>query len=150
MENSADPDQLTSSDFIWIYTICKGGAYPGFSRTKVKYRDRPAWANIVGPDQMPQNVASDQGLLCLPVICQSTMFASHSAFFDTVRESKWTLIDLAEVLRPSQPIRVMSSVVSLLNHTFPGQDKSSKQITCAHSFCLKLKTALLESAEGRE
>ena len=29
-----------------------------------------AWANCVDPDQMPQNVASDQGLHCLPLIHQ--------------------------------------------------------------------------------
>ena len=32
MANSADPDQLASSDFsqlIWIYTVCKGRVYPG-------------------------------------------------------------------------------------------------------------------------
>ena len=33
------------------------------------------------------------------------------------------------VLRPSQPIRGMSSVVSLPIHTFPGQAESSKQLT---------------------
>ena len=27
-----------------------------------KYLDRQTWANSVDPDQMPQNVASDQGL----------------------------------------------------------------------------------------
>ena len=34
-----------------------------------------------------------------------------------------------EVLQPSQPNGVMSSVVSLPNHTFTGQAKSSKQLT---------------------
>ena len=34
-----------------------------------------------------------------------------------------------EVLRPSQPNGVMSSAVSLPNHTFTGQAKSSKQLT---------------------
>ena len=29
MANSADPDQLASSDLIWIYTVCKGRVYPG-------------------------------------------------------------------------------------------------------------------------
>ena len=30
MTNSADPDQLASSEAnIWIYTVCKGKAYPG-------------------------------------------------------------------------------------------------------------------------
>ena len=34
-----------------------------------------------------------------------------------------------EVLRPSQPNRVMSSAVSLPNHTFTGQAQSSKRLT---------------------
>ena len=34
-----------------------------------------------------------------------------------------------EVLRPSQPNRVMSSAISLLNHTFTGQAGSSKRLT---------------------
>ena len=34
-----------------------------------------------------------------------------------------------EVLRPSQPSRVMSSAVSLPNHTFTGQAQSSKRLT---------------------
>ena len=34
-----------------------------------------------------------------------------------------------EVLRPSQPNRVMSSAVSLPNHTFTGQAYSSKRLT---------------------
>ena len=31
MANSADPDQLASSEaqLIWIYTVCKGRVYPG-------------------------------------------------------------------------------------------------------------------------
>ena len=33
-----------------------------------KYGDRQASSNSVDPDQMPQNVASDQGLHCLPLI----------------------------------------------------------------------------------
>ena len=33
-----------------------------------KYSDRQAWANSVHPDEMPQNVASHQGLHCLPLI----------------------------------------------------------------------------------
>ena len=35
-----------------------------------KYSDRQAWANGVDPDQMPQNVASDQGLHRLPLVQQ--------------------------------------------------------------------------------
>ena len=34
-----------------------------------------------------------------------------------------------EVLRPSQPSGVMSSAVSLPNHRFTGQAKSSKRLT---------------------
>ena len=34
------------------------------------YWDRQARANSVDPDQMPQNVASDQSLHCLPLIQQ--------------------------------------------------------------------------------
>ena len=34
-----------------------------------------------------------------------------------------------EVLQPSQPNEVMSSAVSLPNHTFTGQAQSSKQLT---------------------
>ena len=34
-----------------------------------------------------------------------------------------------EVLRPSQPLGVMSSTVGLPNHTFTGQDYSSKRLT---------------------
>ena len=29
MANSADPDQLASSQLIWIYTVCNDMAYPG-------------------------------------------------------------------------------------------------------------------------
>ena len=35
-----------------------------------KYWDKSALANSVDPDQMPQNVASDLGLHCLPYIQQ--------------------------------------------------------------------------------
>ena len=42
-----------------------------------------------------------------------------------------------EVLQPSQPNGVMSSVVSLSNHTFTGQAKSSKRLTSiVHIVCL--------------
>ena len=47
------------------------------------YLDRQAWANSVDPDEMPQNVASHQGLHCLPLIQQ---------FLDTVSRSKLYLI----------------------------------------------------------
>ena len=51
------------------------------------------------------------------------------------------------VLRPSKHIKVMSSAVSLRNHSFPGMTSFSNQLTSiyAHSFA-----RILESAEGRE
>ena len=57
-------------------------------------------ANSVDPDQTLQNVASDQGIQC----------------FHEVQ-----IFVCVEVLRPSQPNGVMSSAVSLPNHTFTGQ-----------------------------
>ena len=39
-------------------------------QSQPKYLDRQAWENNVDPEQMPQNVASDQGLLCLTLIQQ--------------------------------------------------------------------------------
>ena len=38
-----------------------------------KYLDRQARANSVDPDKMPQNVVSDLGLHCLPLIQQIQM-----------------------------------------------------------------------------
>ena len=58
---------------------------------------------------------------------------------------------LFEVLRPSLPSGVISSAVSLHNHTFTGQALSSKRLTSiVHLFRQKLTTGLLESAEERE
>ena len=42
---------------------------------------------------------------------------------------KWHLFVCVEVLRPSQPNGVMSSAVSLPNHTFTGLALSSKRLT---------------------
>ena len=53
-----------------------------------------------------------------------------------------------EVLRPCQPNCVMSSSVSLPNHTFTGKAYSSKQLTSIVH--ILSTTALIESAEGRE
>ena len=41
-----------------------------------------------------------------------------------------------EILWPSQPIRVMLSVVRLPNHTFPGQALSSKQLNKLVLVCI--------------
>ena len=43
------------------------------------YSDRQAWANSADPDEMLQNMATNQGLDCLPLIQQ---------FLDTTTGSK--------------------------------------------------------------
>ena len=48
-------------------------------------------------------------------------------------------LDWVEVKRPSEPIKVMSSVVSLHNHTFSGHDYSSKRLTSRQYFEIFLK-----------
>ena len=55
----------------------------------------------------------------LPEQTRSTLFTSHTHI-------KRYLFVCVEVLRPSQPNGVMSSAVSLPNHTFIGQAQSSK------------------------
>ena len=56
-----------------------------------------------------------------------------------------------EVLRPSQPNGVMSSTVNLPDHTFTGQDQSSKRLTSmVHILSPETDNYLLESAKGRE
>ena len=52
-----------------------------------KYWDRLALANSVDPDQMPQNVASDQGLQCLPLIQHILETGSKRLFFSNFRTS---------------------------------------------------------------
>ena len=55
-----------------------------------------------------------------------------------------------EVLRPSQPNEVMSSAVSLPNHTFTGQAWSSKRLYnkyCAHSFARNWQLPFLNQRE---
>ena len=38
MANSADPDQLASSEqLIWIYTVCKGRVFPGLAGQGLLY-----------------------------------------------------------------------------------------------------------------
>ena len=56
-----------------------------------------------------------------------------------------------EVLQQGQPNGVMSSTLSLPNHTFTGQAQSSKRLTIiVHVLCQKLTTALFESVEGND
>ena len=49
----------------------------GSYRIHYKYLNRRALANSVHPDQTPQNVASDQGIHCLPF--SWTSFGQHQA-----------------------------------------------------------------------
>ena len=43
MTYSADPDQLASSELIWIYTVCKGRVYPGSAGCKLRIH----WSSCV-------------------------------------------------------------------------------------------------------
>ena len=65
-------------------------------------------ANSEDPDQMPHSAASDLGLHCLQRRIYPNPFQPKSFV-------------CVEVLRPSQPNGVMSSVGNLPNHTFTGQ-----------------------------
>ena len=65
----------------WMQDDFWGGLIWSNYHTYSTYSDRQAWANIVDPDQMPQNAASDQGLHCLPL---SQQFYTHS------KVVKWT------------------------------------------------------------
>ena len=64
------PQTLNSSVMLWSFPI-KGikTTLNNYSKSP-KYWGIQAWANSVDPDQMPQNVASDLGLHCLPIIQQ--------------------------------------------------------------------------------
>ena len=64
--------QYGIQDFISLMGNCKKGPYAKYRHPRrdkdwSEYSDRQAWANSVDPDQMPQNVASDQDLHCLPL-----------------------------------------------------------------------------------
>ena len=65
------------------------------------------FASSGAPDQMQSSAVSDLGLLCLPITL--------------LRVSQLQLFVCVEVLWSSQPNGVMSSTVSLPNHTFTGQ-----------------------------
>ena len=53
-----------------------------------KYWNRHVWANGVDPDQMLQNLASDQGIHCLPLIRQylHTLIDSKNEHFQILGE----------------------------------------------------------------
>ena len=100
-------------------------------------------ANSAGPDQMPHSAASDLGLRCLlKPVCPNTLgYYGISVFIG---------FDWAEILRPSQPIRVMSSWSVYLTTLFPGQVWSSKQLTCIceHSFARNWQLPFLDQQKG--
>ena len=56
-------------------------------------------------------------------------FAPNAKTKQTVQVTGWSMFVCVEVLQPSQPSGVMSSAVSLPNHTFNGQAQSSKRFT---------------------
>ena len=60
-------------------------------------------------------------------VSHSALFLVHSPNKVPDKGGKHNIC--VEVLRPSQPNGVMSSAVSLPNHTFTGQTKSSKRFT---------------------
>ena len=77
-------------------------------RTFITYLDRQVWANSVGPDQTPQNAASDQGLHCLPLpfACISDTFISsrmellkHDRFQNISNVSKFSYEN--EIMSPT-------------------------------------------------
>ena len=57
---------MSSVEFFYQYAGSKNVK----KRVYPKYSDRQARANFVDPDQTLQNVASDQGLHCLPLLRQ--------------------------------------------------------------------------------
>ena len=59
---------LKSTDIILPYFYCI-------------YSDRQAWENSVDPYETPQNVASHQGLHCLPLIKQFLDITSGSKLY---------------------------------------------------------------------
>ena len=61
--------------------------------------------------------------------CHAHLFFSQSNYLIRITGTYLYLFVCVEVLRPSQPNGAMSSAVSLPNHTFTGQAKSSKWLT---------------------
>ena len=89
------------SQLIWIYTVCKARVYPGSAGQGLKERQFK-W--------IPTRYAF---IVCS--ICSSTALST------LLRSCQASLFLCVAVLRPSQPNGVMSSPVSLPNHTFTGQ-----------------------------
>ena len=79
-------------------------------------------------DHLEKSVRPAQLVWFLNDLILYTGYISRCHFWHAVN-----FVCCVEVLRPSQPNGVMSSVVSLPNHTFTGQAKSSNQY-CVYSF----------------
>ena len=108
MANSADPDQLASSKTNWSgSTLFAKQGISGFSRTSVK----------------PQH--SDQNLAFFPLSpykVKTDVLSLDNFFLFFVQNIiflSWFVC--VEVLLPSKSNEVMSSALSLPNHTFTGQ-----------------------------
>ena len=70
-DNGYSENIFTKMFLVVTHWICLREVFPMVSvfmqyHNNPKYWNREAFANSVDPDQMPQNVASDQGLHCLP------------------------------------------------------------------------------------
>ena len=145
---------------IWMHTVCKGLSVP-IPRVIIA-----GWKIVMG--YLTCKEIYFVGTNCLggtdKLVHLFILYYSYGFiflfFFSTIRamvSKKKGIIMLAffcvEVLLPSQPIRVMSSVGSLLNHTFSLQAKCFEGLTstCVHSFARNWQLPFLhESAEGRE
>ena len=85
----------------------------------------------------------------LPLSQLHTISVSILILLELICGTSW--VCLCWGLWPSQPIRVMLSVVSLPNHTFTGQAQSAEQlssINCAHSFARNWKLPFLNQQKG--
>ena len=141
MANSADSDQLASSEANWSgSTLFAKQDISGFSRTRVNtkmtlYDHFSIWSvySCLYATGYPRWLSR---MHIRPVIRRSQVWSlpgpatffrgywswnismAFSPFTDSWRAVVFVCV---EVLRPSQPNWVMSSVVSLPNHTFTGQ-----------------------------
>ena len=75
MANSADPDQLASSEtnLFWIYTVCKDGI-SGFSRTRVKSVHLAPFLNLASVAQLDAHPTGDQEVAGLTPTRLATFF----------------------------------------------------------------------------
>ena len=77
---------------LWEGVEGEGGGYDKQETCHIypKYSDRQVCPNNVDPDQMPQNVASDQGLHCLSTVLDiSTIVKLTFKFQDKYGKELW-------------------------------------------------------------